>query len=95
MKNDHAILEALAERWHDTTNTFHFSRGEMTVTSLDFTAITGPRVEGEPISFDTSIHRDEEALRWFLRRVPDWDEEMVKYAQFEEYLKKIPNTHQE
>lgn len=35
VKNDHVILVALAERWHDTTNTFHFLVGEMTTTPLD------------------------------------------------------------
>lgn len=30
-----------------------------------------------------------------MGRVPDRDEEMVKYAQFEEYLKKILTTWQE
>ncbi|XP_058225789.1 uncharacterized protein LOC131334672 isoform X2 [Rhododendron vialii] len=94
-KNDHAVLTALAERWQDTSNTFHFPVGEMTVTPLDFAAITGLRVGGEPIPFDTGIYRDEAALRWFLGRVPDRDGEMVKYEQFREYLKKIPTTQQE
>lgn len=64
----------------------------MTVTPLDFVAITGLRVGGEPILFDTGIYRDEAALRWFLGRVPNRDEEMVKYEQFKEYLKKFPIT---
>ena len=36
-----ALLKALAERWWDTTNTFHFPCGEMTVTPTDITMITG------------------------------------------------------
>lgn len=79
--------------WRDTTNTFHFSLGEMIVTLLDFTAITGLRVGGEPIPFDTRIYRDEAALRVvFLGRVPHRDEEMVKYTQFEEYLRGMPSS---
>lgn len=94
-KNDHAVLTAIAERWRDTSNTFHFPVGEMTVTPLDFAAITGRRVGGEPIPFNTGIHRDVVALRWFLGQVPNRDEEMVKYEQFKEYLKKIPTTRHE
>ncbi|KAI8572216.1 hypothetical protein RHMOL_Rhmol01G0180900 [Rhododendron molle] len=66
---DHAVMTALAERWWDTTNTFHFRFGEMTVTPLDFAAITGLRVGGEPIPFDPSIDLDDAALEWFLGRV--------------------------
>ncbi|KAI8571797.1 hypothetical protein RHMOL_Rhmol01G0147000 [Rhododendron molle] len=46
VKNDHAVLVALAERWRDTTNTFHLPPREMTVTPTDFAAITGLRVTG-------------------------------------------------
>ncbi|KDP30462.1 hypothetical protein JCGZ_17497 [Jatropha curcas] len=35
------LLGALAERWWDTTNTFHFSWGELTMTPADFSMITG------------------------------------------------------
>lgn len=79
VKNDHAVLTALAERWQDTSNTFHFSTGEMTVTPLDFTTIIGLRVGGEPISFDLGIHKDEASLRWFLGLAPVCGEEMVRY----------------
>lgn len=41
MKNNHAVLVALIERWRDTTNTFHFPLGEMIVTPLDLAVITG------------------------------------------------------
>ena len=37
----HALLRALVEQWWDTTNTFHFLCGEMTVTLTDLTMITG------------------------------------------------------
>ncbi|KAI8572033.1 hypothetical protein RHMOL_Rhmol01G0167600 [Rhododendron molle] len=38
--------------------------------ALDFAAITGLRVGGEPIPYDPSIDVDDAALRWFLGRVP-------------------------
>ncbi|KAI8546925.1 hypothetical protein RHMOL_Rhmol07G0157300 [Rhododendron molle] len=50
--NDRPVVRALAERWWDTTNTLHFSFGKLTVTPLDFAAITGLRVGGDHLSFD-------------------------------------------
>ncbi|KAI8559656.1 hypothetical protein RHMOL_Rhmol04G0190200 [Rhododendron molle] len=67
---DRAVLTALTERRWDTTNTFHLRFREMTVTPLDFAAITGLRVGGEPIPYDQSLVLEDEALRWFLGRVP-------------------------
>ncbi|KAI8550394.1 hypothetical protein RHMOL_Rhmol06G0102800 [Rhododendron molle] len=82
---DRAVLTALTERWWDTTNTFHFRFGEMTVTPLDFTAITGLRVGGEPIPYDPSIDLDDTALEWFLGRVPRHCGGVGKYGQFTKY----------
>ncbi|KDP37871.1 hypothetical protein JCGZ_06023 [Jatropha curcas] len=39
--NHKELLCALAERWWDTTNTFHFSWGELTLTPADFSVISG------------------------------------------------------
>ncbi|KAI8537838.1 hypothetical protein RHMOL_Rhmol09G0055200 [Rhododendron molle] len=85
---DHAVLVALAERWRDTTNTLHLPPGEMTVTPADFAAITGLRVGGEPIPFDSSIQDDRVALEWFLGDAPKVEEGMAKYEQFKKYLRK-------
>ncbi|KAI8563542.1 hypothetical protein RHMOL_Rhmol03G0118200 [Rhododendron molle] len=70
VRNDHAVHVALAERWRDTSNTFHLPPGEMTLTPSDFAAITGLRVGGEPIPFDSGIHADPAALEWFLGEMP-------------------------
>lgn len=82
VKNDHPLLTTLAERWLDTSNTFHFLIWEMTVTLLDFAAITGLRVGGEPIPFNLGIHTDTAALELFLGQAPVHGEEMVWYDQF-------------
>lgn len=95
MKNDHAVLTTLGERWQDTSNTFHFLIGEMTVNPLDVVAITGLTVGGKPILFDLGIHRDEATLRWFLGRVLEKGEEMVRYEQFRGYLRRTPTTEKE
>ncbi|KAI8530358.1 hypothetical protein RHMOL_Rhmol11G0051600 [Rhododendron molle] len=88
VKNDHAVLVAFAERWRDTTNTFHLPPGEKIVTPADFTAITGLRVGGEPNPSDSGIHNDRAALKWFLGKVPKIEEGMVRYDQFTRYLQK-------
>ncbi|KAI8572049.1 hypothetical protein RHMOL_Rhmol01G0168100 [Rhododendron molle] len=80
-----AVMTALAERWWDTTNTFHFRFGEMTVTPLDFAAITELRVGGEPIPFNPSIDLDDTALGWFLGRVPRHSGGVAEYGQFTTY----------
>ncbi|KAI8530463.1 hypothetical protein RHMOL_Rhmol11G0060500 [Rhododendron molle] len=96
VKSDHAVLIALAERWQDTSNTFHFPIGEITVTPLDFAASTGLRVGGEPIPFDSGIHRDKAALRWFLRQEPVGGDETVWHDQLRAYLQdRIPTTVQD
>ncbi|KAI8524802.1 hypothetical protein RHMOL_Rhmol13G0178000 [Rhododendron molle] len=92
---DHAVLVALAERWRDTTNTLHLPPGEMTVTPTDFAAITGLRVGGEPIPFDSSIQDDRVALEWFLGDAPKIEEGMAKYEQFKKYLRKKVTTERE
>ncbi|KAI8559954.1 hypothetical protein RHMOL_Rhmol04G0216800 [Rhododendron molle] len=63
----------------------------MTVTLADFVAITGLRVRGEPIPFDSGIQNDQVALEWFLGDAPKIEEGMAKYEQFTKYLKKKIN----
>ncbi|KAI8559363.1 hypothetical protein RHMOL_Rhmol04G0167400 [Rhododendron molle] len=94
-RNDHVVLVALADRWRDTTNTFHLPVGEMTVTPADFAAITGLRVGGEPIPFDSGIQNDRVALEWFLGEAPRIEEGMARYEPLTEYLNKEVTTEQE
>ncbi|KAF5932590.1 hypothetical protein HYC85_028761 [Camellia sinensis] len=50
------LLAALAERWWDTTDSFHFSAaGDMTMTPHDFSMLTGIGVGGDPIPFDIAM----------------------------------------
>lgn len=46
------LLSALAQHWWDTTNTFHFSFREMTMTPLDFYMLDGLPFEGQSIFID-------------------------------------------
>ncbi|GMP57020.1 hypothetical protein CsSME_00021278 [Camellia sinensis var. sinensis] len=50
------LLAALAERWWDTIDSFHFSTaGDMTMTPYDFSMLTGIGVGGDPIPFDVDM----------------------------------------
>ncbi len=57
-QRDRQALLALTELWWDTTNTFHFSFGEMTLTPTDFTVITGLRLGGRRLSYYENAHGD-------------------------------------
>ncbi|KAI5324152.1 hypothetical protein L3X38_033225 [Prunus dulcis] len=62
-KGDKPLLVALAERWWDTTHTFHFDKvGEMTMTPTDFAAITGLRVSGKRLTYDLDIYRNKKKV---------------------------------
>ena len=47
---------ALVEQWMDTTHTFHLPFGEMTITPLDFTVITGLSFSGEPVPLSSEAY---------------------------------------
>ena len=63
------LSAALAERWFDTTHTFHWSSGEMTMTPLDLFALTVIPAGGRPIEMSPMIRITEAgievALGWF------------------------------
>ena len=50
--SDHYSLFALIERWMDTTHTFHTRVGELTISPMRFSAITGIAFGGTPVPFD-------------------------------------------
>ncbi len=61
---DRHLIRALSHFWWDTTHTFHFpSIGEMTMTPVDFAAITGLRCSGDPIPIDMEICADASRLQ--------------------------------
>lgn len=66
-KTNTMLLQALAEKWWDTTHTFHMNCiGEMTVTPTDFSSITGFPMSGRPIKFDDNIHSRRDILSRYL-----------------------------
>ena len=94
--NDHAQLVALAERWWDTTNTFHLPFGEATLTPLDFAAITGIRVGGDPLPLDDDLFRNHDALIHYLGRVPRMNERgIMRYGHlYKDYQGFVCDTEQ-
>jgi hypothetical protein len=52
----------------------------MTITPLDFAAITGLRVGGDPIPFDSGLYLDPAAIRHYLGRDVGGGEPTVKYT---------------
>lgn len=58
LQADRSIFGTLVERWWDTTNSFHFwSAKDMTVTSYDFSIVTGLSVGGDLIPFNLDLSR--------------------------------------
>ena len=51
-RSDHYSLFALIERWMDTTHTFHTRVGELTISPMSFSAITGIAFERTLVPFD-------------------------------------------
>lgn len=95
VRDDHALLTDLVERWWDTTNTFHLLPGEMTVTLLDFAAITGLRVGGDPIPFDIGLADDDAALQWFLGFVPKVENGSIIYTSLRWRWRHEPTSDEE
>ncbi|XP_056682639.1 protein MAINTENANCE OF MERISTEMS [Spinacia oleracea] len=48
-------LQALLERWWDTTNTFHMIWGEITITPFEFAMITGLPFSEREVTFDPKL----------------------------------------
>lgn len=53
---DHALLNALVERWCRETQTFHLRFGENTVLLKDVAILTGLRVHGAPVTGPTNCN---------------------------------------
>ena len=79
------LLAALAERWWDTTDSFHLSAaGDMTMTPYDFSVLTGIGVGGDPIPFDTDMDEWIAAQIYLLGEAPPLARPgFVRYSWFE------------
>ena len=57
----------MAERFWDTTNTFHLHFGEMNITSFDFVVLAGLIFLGEPLVYHEDFHVHCDQLHLFGR----------------------------
>ncbi|KAH7864252.1 hypothetical protein Vadar_027471 [Vaccinium darrowii] len=94
-RTDRKLIRALVERWWDTTNTFHFRFGEMTITPLDFAAITGLRVGGEPIPFDSELYLDHATIEHYLGRRLGGIDPGVRYTVLVGFWDHEPGSEEE
>ena len=79
------LLAALAERWWDTTDSFHFSAtGDMTMTPYNFSMLTGIGIGGDLIPFDTDMDEWEAVQTYLLGEAPPLTRPgFVRYSWFE------------
>lgn len=63
------VLRGLCERFWDTTNTFHFPFGEMTITPEDFGMLTGLRCGDIHVDYHLSFHTERDLLRQLFGEV--------------------------
>ena len=68
---DKLLLQALTERWWDTTHTFHFDNvGELTITPKDFSALTGLQVCGQKVTWEQQTPLTDDVIeRYFGRQI--------------------------
>ncbi|KAF5933089.1 hypothetical protein HYC85_029260 [Camellia sinensis] len=91
------LLAALAERWWDTTDSFHFSAaGDMTMTPYDFSMLIGIGVGGDPIPFDTNMDEWTAAQVHLLGEAPPLARPgFVRYSWFEVQFRVQPALEEE
>ncbi|CAM0876388.1 unnamed protein product [Alopecurus aequalis] len=67
---DHALLNALVERWRRETQTFHLRFGEMAVLLKDVALLTGLRVHGTPVTGATGCRWEQLCLELLGQEPP-------------------------
>ena len=86
------VLRALGERWWDMSSSFHLSFGEMTMTPMDFTALTGITVGGTLIMVDRGVSITDAGMRDALGTVLRSDRgEAVLMSDLHEHLMAVPD----
>lgn len=63
------VLRGLCERFSDTTNTFHFPFGDMTITPEDFRMLTGLHCGDMHVDYLTSFYTERTLLRQLFGEV--------------------------
>ena len=97
-RSDHYFLFALIERWMDTTHMFHTRVGELTISPMSFSAITGITFGGTLVPFDVNYcHLSEGARGQYVRDLlgflPTWkNRKNVVLSSLVESFRRLPTT---
>lgn len=97
-RSDHYSLFALIERWMDTTHTFHTRVGELTISPMSFSAVTGIAFGGTLVSFDINYCRlPEDARSHYVRDMlgftPIWkNRKNVLLSSLVQGFRRLPTT---
>ena len=95
-RSNHYSLFALIERWMDTTHTFHTRVGELTISLMSFSAITGIAFGGASVPFDVGYCQPSEGargqyIRDLLGFLPTWkNRKNVVLSSLVESFRRLP-----
>ncbi|KAL6636866.1 hypothetical protein ACP70R_024438 [Stipagrostis hirtigluma subsp. patula] len=87
---DHALLNALVERWRRETQTFHLRFGEMTVLLKDVAILTGLRVHGAPVTGPTDCKWEQLCLQLLGQEPPQIKGGSINIAWLHDTFKNLP-----
>uniref|UniRef100_A0ACD6A5E1 Uncharacterized protein n=1 Tax=Avena sativa TaxID=4498 RepID=A0ACD6A5E1_AVESA len=88
---DHALLNALVERWRRETQTFHLRFGEMAVLLKDVAIITGLRVHGTPVTGATGCRWEKLCLELLGQEPPQIKGGSINIAWLHDTFTNLPD----
>ncbi|XP_051178114.1 uncharacterized protein [Lolium perenne] len=88
---DHALLNALVERWRRETQTFHLRFGEMAVLLKDVAILTGLRVHGTPVTGATGCRWEQLCLELLGQEPPQIKGGSVNIAWLHDTFASLPD----
>lgn len=87
---DHALLNALVERWRRETQTFHLRFGEMAVLLKDVAILTGLRVHGTPVTGATGCRWEQLCLELLGQEPPQIKGGSINIAWLYDTFRNLP-----
>ncbi|XP_066384621.1 uncharacterized protein [Miscanthus floridulus] len=89
---DHALLNALVERWRRETQTFHLRFGEITVLLKDVAILTGLRVHGAPVTGPTNCNWEQLCRQLLGQEPPQIKGGSINMAWLHDTFKTLPES---
>ena len=87
---DHALLNALIERWRRETQTFHLRFGEITVLLKDVAILTGLRVHGAPVTGPANCNWEQLCTQLLGQEPPQIKGGSINIAWLHDTFKTLP-----